>query len=765
MSRQLAVEQHPEPSLMTALNALARRLLSERGVGEVLDCAVKGIAELGFVCVIAKWERRGCLIEALELPSSARPHFDELLGGVGLIGLPLIFDGDERLLDRLETAPSALRIDPAKRLDFLRRVKPDLLERSFEAGGLGKLISSALFCPISSNTGMWGYLIVIGPSTGAREARAFEFFSVSLASALRAVELNERCEAQVREIEAIRAIAKSEPQSELKRLAPALLEPLAAATGSEICALYMLDPAGGTLTLQGLWGAHGNLSPRLRHMMLADSMLRTTVQASKGRAMVPPEEVAREGVVELANVPLRVQGQLVGVLFMGRRRAVPFGTGELQLAEALAEHVAIQLENAGLADRARRRLWQLSVLYELSQLGGELIDFLPKLEQVLEKLMLAVPADSATIHVFEEGTLKQAVSCGGEHREEGLEPYFVEKERELCARAARERRSLVAEFTGASLTPIGVGASIRYAAAIPLFSKDRLIGVLSGVRRFLGPISDEELKLLEACGAQVASAMVNARLYDDLKQSYEALEQAQRRLVENERMAALGELSAVLAHEVRNPLGVIFNSLIALRRVVAPTGDGAMLFDILDEEAERLNWIVSHLLDFARPTDPSLEPQPVAPVLEAVREETRQLAEENEVVVELELLSERPSAPIDARMVRQAVLNLTMNAIQAQPKGGRAVLRAGDSERRGERWCWIEVDDDGPGISPDLAGRIFMPFFTTRARGTGLGLSVVERIAKAHGGEVELMREHPGKGACLRLWLPTCAAPLRPMAP
>jgi signal transduction histidine kinase len=243
-------------------------------------------------------------------------------------------------------------------------------------------------------------------------------------------------------------------------------------------------------------------------------------------------------------------------------------------------------------------------------------------------------------------------------------------------------------------------------------------------------------------------AVENARLYDDLRRSYAELARAQAQLVQRERLAALGEISAVVAHEVRNPLGVIFNSLGSLRRMLRPEGDAKMLIDIIGEEADRLNRIVGDLLDFARPSTPVLRPEALDRLLdEAV---SAALAENPfGIAVEKQMEAGMPPVLLDARLMRQAVLNVAVNAAQAMPKGGTLTVRA----RIDGAFAHVELSDTGPGIPEEVRHRVFEPFFTTRASGTGLGLAVVRRIVEGHGGEVAVSSA-PGRGAVVMLRLP-----------
>jgi signal transduction histidine kinase len=294
----------------------------------------------------------------------------------------------------------------------------------------------------------------------------------------------------------------------------------------------------------------------------------------------------------------------------------------------------------------------------------------------------------------------------------------------------------------------------RCLLALPLMLRGVPIGAISiGDRRRTRRFSDDELERALLMSRQVAVAIDNARLFQDLKRSYIELSRAQQELVKRERLAALGELSAVVAHEVRNPLGVIFNSLASLRRLGPGDEDARMLLSIVGEEAERLNRMVSDLLDFARPHDPQLRPEPLGEILIGAVEAARRAMPSGQVTFGVEVAPELPPIWVDAEMIRQAMVNLLTNAAQAMPRGGTVTVRANPELRGLARYARVEVQDEGPGIAPELAERVFQPFFTTKAAGTGLGLAVVKRIADAHRAEVAV-RSTPGRGSTFILWLP-----------
>jgi signal transduction histidine kinase len=229
---------------------------------------------------------------------------------------------------------------------------------------------------------------------------------------------------------------------------------------------------------------------------------------------------------------------------------------------------------------------------------------------------------------------------------------------------------------------------------------------------------------------------------------------AEELLVKRERLAALGELAGVIAHEVRNPLGAIFNSLGALRKMVTVEGEAALLFEILEEESARLNRITVDLLDWVRPLQPMLQPLPLPPQIDAAlkaAERAAQLAQ-SKVSVELSIDPALPLVLLDEPLLHLALVNVLCNGMQAMPRGGRLAVDVRSAARSGQPWVEIAVTDSGPGISPEVKGRIFEPFFTTRASGTGLGLALVKRVVESHGGEIDV-ESRLGHGATFTLRL------------
>ncbi len=244
----------------------------------------------------------------------------------------------------------------------------------------------------------------------------------------------------------------------------------------------------------------------------------------------------------------------------------------------------------------------------------------------------------------------------------------------------------------------------------------------------------------------------------ELDASVRHLETVEAELVRKEQLAAVGELSAVIAQEVRNPLTMLKRATSRLQRMPEDAGTRATLLDVLDVETDRLNRLVRDLLTYARPITPQPAPMDVRLLLDECVEAARKSVgtpDSLSVGYELEDVPDRVGA--DRDLLARAITHLVENAMQAMPQGGRRTLaaRVGDAEIQGRRTpqLVLEFHDTGEGIDTEIRTRALDPFFTTRSSGTGLGLAIVARVVTAHGGQMTLARNARG-GATVRFELP-----------
>lgn len=238
------------------------------------------------------------------------------------------------------------------------------------------------------------------------------------------------------------------------------------------------------------------------------------------------------------------------------------------------------------------------------------------------------------------------------------------------------------------------------------------------------------------------------------------LRQAHRELQENletikraDRLSALGQLSAGLAHEIRNPLASIEGAVTVLQRESASEERRREFLDIIQKESRRLSRLLTRFLKFARPSDPDPQVIDIANLLDSVISLARHADGANRVDLRKEIEPGVSTAKCDPEQIKQVLLNLVMNAVQAMPRGGTILLRV----REDETQITMDVEDQGTGIDPVSVERVFDPFFTTKDTGTGLGLSVAYQIVRRHGGNLTIPRNSPN-GATFRVSLPLRAA-------
>ncbi|QOX80055.1 sensor histidine kinase [Trichlorobacter lovleyi] len=243
---------------------------------------------------------------------------------------------------------------------------------------------------------------------------------------------------------------------------------------------------------------------------------------------------------------------------------------------------------------------------------------------------------------------------------------------------------------------------------------------------------------------------------EGLEQSYRALQEQTERigaveeqLRRSERLSTLGEMAAVLAHEVRNPLASLRGTAEILRDDFRPGTPKHEFVEIQIKETERLNRVVEEFLRMARQQPGELQRCVVAEELETIVTLTSNEARRRKVTLQLEAANRDLVVNADGEKLRQAFLNIILNALQATPEGGRVTIAVQPQQQS----CEIRISDSGPGINDEIRQRIFEPFFTTKPDGTGLGLAVTKKIIEAHGGSLSV-ESAAGSGTTMVVQLP-----------
>ena len=248
-------------------------------------------------------------------------------------------------------------------------------------------------------------------------------------------------------------------------------------------------------------------------------------------------------------------------------------------------------------------------------------------------------------------------------------------------------------------------------------------------------------------------------LEEQVIQRTDELEAVHRKLLEQARLATIGQTASVLAHEMRNPLASMKLALSGIRRSANLEDRERQRLELVLGEVDRLESLLSETLEYVRPVRRDEEPMSLDPLLDRVLELEQPMLAEQGVEVRRKRCDSCPALRLDSRKMQQALLNLVRNAREATPSGGRVEIEL--REKQGGLQLWIH--NQGKPLPPDVAAHAFDFFFTTKARGTGLGLGLVKRVVEEHGGSVELRNE--GEGVTVEVRLPIEDRPGRPAQP
>lgn len=291
-------------------------------------------------------------------------------------------------------------------------------------------------------------------------------------------------------------------------------------------------------------------------------------------------------------------------------------------------------------------------------------------------------------------------------------------------------------------------ARLRLNLCVPMIHLNRLTGILLLGDRQGWNLSGADIEMLDLLASQASLAFENAALYRAQSERLDRLHRA-------ERLAAVGQLAAGLAHEIRNPLTAIRSTMQYLLQGLDPGEPRYQLVEELLSEVDRINSTVGGLLSLSRSGDLRFAEIDLLGPLSTSLHLVQARADEQKVVLDPHLGIEPLRVLADASQLKQVFFNLLLNAVQSMPEGGRITITAGlwGLESGAPRWGQVCIVDNGPGIPADQLRRVFDPFFTTKRDGTGLGLAICHGIIEQHQGEIRL-ESGAGRGTTALVRLP-----------
>jgi len=518
--------------------------------------------------------------------------------------------------------------------------------------------------------------------------------------------------------------------------------------------------------------------------------------------------LADRGVVSFLGLPIVSKGKSLGTInYYSSSPRLHFDMEGVHLMQTVCSQLANMIENASILRKAQRlaeenqvKVQRISTLYDVARALMSTV----KMDRLLSIMLYALispgglnfsrailflaaedgkelcarmamgPRDrqeARRIGRLPRGLLGDGVTAaaGGEIRnllwpDAGNLRIPMSDAFCLVARAVKEKRSVRSESGCGG--PEGRGDAVPRRgfcgdhppsfAAVPLVVKGEARGAIYVDNLFQGrPITEEDIQLLTMFASNACLAMENASLYESLQGALDTVRTTQDQLMQSEKLMALGEMAARIAHEIKNPLTAIGGFA---RRIASPKPGGGTppverYARIILKEVERLERIINETLYFSRERIPSFR---IANLNKEIREALsmfREELEEMRISTVIDFFPDLPFISVDPDQLRQVLWNLVSNAIQAMGRSGTLTISTRPAVPGEGTGVVFQVSDTGGGIPHDVVQNIFNPFFTTKAKGTGLGLPIVHSIVEKHGGTIHLDNRE-GVGVTFSVFLP-----------
>jgi signal transduction histidine kinase/putative methionine-R-sulfoxide reductase with GAF domain len=520
------------------------------------------------------------------------------------------------------------------------------------------------------------------------------------------------------------------------------------------------------------------------------------------------DDLAPRGIVSFLGLPIVSKDRSLGVIsYYSASSGAHFDMEAVHLMQTVCSQLANMIEHATMLEKARRlaqenqeKVRRISALYDIARVMMSSV----KTERLLQAMLFSLISPEglkfsrAILFLLSEdgSALVGRMAMGPRDRKEvrWIDRLPRDLLQESPGEAKGELRDLLWPDVGQLRIPLaGSGCLVARAvlekssvrsedrcpvpaeektsdfcvgfcgtrpgafAAVPLMVKGEARGAIYVDNLFRErELTDEDIHVLTTFASNASLAMEAVSLYESLENALHTVRSTQDRLLQSEKLMALGEMAARIAHEIKNPLTVIGGFARRMARPGKPEIDGATVgryAQIILKEVQRLERIIQETLYFSREIVPELRSvdlnREIRDALATFRDELL----EARIATEVDLSPDVPVIFADPDQIAQVLWNLINNAIQAMEGGGTLSIDTRHSAPPEKAGVTIRVSDTGGGIPHDVVHNIFNPFFTTKAKGTGLGLAIVHAIVDRHGGTIHLDNQE-GKGVTFSIFLP-----------
>ena len=472
-------------------------------------------------------------------------------------------------------------------------------------------------------------------------------------------------------------------------------------------------------------------------------------------------------------VPLRFRGQTIGVLCVESLRSDAFNLYDENLIVVIASHLASLADYTRLREEAEGRARNLGLIHEVVQQVIGLTDASEVAEITSDLLARYFEYELCSVFIADEKGDLTIAGFGGTSQsvvKRAMKSFEYPLSGGITGHVFETGEGLVVNdvlHDGRYRSIKGWQAGSEMCVAIR--DGENVLGIVDVESSSRNAFTHNDFIALESLAGILASVITSADQYQrlqitisqlrstqvELRARMEAQRSAENRLVQAAKLAAVGEMAAAIAHELNNPLTSVTGFAELALSDLSEESETRKDLEIVMREATRARDVVRRLLDFARQSESTRARASLNDVVEDVVALSRHLIHTSGVKLNLELQENLPWILVDVNQMKQVLLNLIHNALQAMPNGGDLTISSESTSRAGRDWIRIAVQDTGIGIPKPDQARIFEPFYTTKGDqgGTGLGLSVTYGIVTDHGGQIDV-ESQPGAGSRFSVWLP-----------
>lgn len=462
------------------------------------------------------------------------------------------------------------------------------------------------------------------------------------------------------------------------------------------------------------------------------------------------------------DIPLNTKEHFMGVLSVAGRRNKPLRIGEEEFVISLCQQIAMAIENAQLFSNLSKQAVELTFLLNTAMISASSFDLGSVLSELSREIVETLNVSFCKIFLYEEKKQKLLLQAQYPQvdvsSESGngfsLDETPAHKLTLLSGQPQILDENNLPDFAGVKERRLIFGSKTKSILIVPLKVARNILGCLTIGGMNHKRIKQEDVSLCTTMASQISLSIGNAKLYSDLKQAYTELMETQNKLIQTERLRALGEMSSGIAHDFNNVLSIISGRIEILEKT-KPKPDMLKHINVMKQAADDGTAIIKRIRNFSR-----LERSFNFQVIETARivKESIDMAEnlpqihrkgKSEIKIKA-LLDESCQILADPVEIREVLINIIMNAIDAMPDGGTITIQI----KVDDNYSCITIKDDGIGMDEKTASRVFEPFFTTKGeKGSGMGLSVAYGIISSHNGTIDV-NSQPGKGTVFTIKIP-----------